>query len=289
MAAGTQIREWTGISRRRVPRFRMQAPLDVVVERSGISDTVPGRAVDLCERGIAAILAGELVPGETVGVEVRLAPDAQPLRTRATVRYQDRLRFGLEFVTITPDQRLVVRDWAKEAGATAIENAEAARTKSNGKPPAPKKLDRSSRGGGKGARNPKRRMITGTILLLAALLAAGLFWWKWNRDWQVIESGTSIQVGPPVPVSTEVMQKLLVHKVDPVYPLEARRQNLQGIIALDIVVGPDGSVSSMRALNGPDVLAQAAMDALRWWKFQPYRVNGQPTTAETTVAVEFKP
>jgi protein TonB len=44
----------------------------------------------------------------------------------------------------------------------------------------------------------------------------------------------------------------------------------------------------MRPLNGPDVLSRAAMDALRWWKFEPYRVNGEPTAVETTVAVEFK-
>ena len=89
-------------------------------------------------------------------------------------------------------------------------------------------------------------------------------------------------------VATDVMQKLLVHKVDPVYPAEARKGNVEGIIALDIVVSRDGSVVSMRPLNGPDVLARAAMDALRWWKFSPYRVNGQPVAAETTVAVEFK-
>jgi len=54
------------------------------------------------------------------------------------------------------------------------------------------------------------------------------------------------------------------------------------------VVGRDGSVVSMHALNGPEVLARAAMDALRWWKFEPYRVNGEPAVVETTVAVEFK-
>ena len=84
------------------------------------------------------------------------------------------------------------------------------------------------------------------------------------------------------------MEKLLVHKVEPTYPAEARKDNLQGIIALDIVVGRDGSVVSMRALNGPEVLARAAMDALRWWRFEPYRVNGEPAVVETTVAVEFK-
>jgi protein TonB len=84
------------------------------------------------------------------------------------------------------------------------------------------------------------------------------------------------------------MQKLLVHRVEPVYPPEARKQGLQGVIALDIVIGRDGSVLSMQPLNGPETLAKAAMDALRWWKFSPYRLNGTPAVVETTVAVEFK-
>ena len=93
---------------------------------------------------------------------------------------------------------------------------------------------------------------------------------------------------PRAQVPAEVMEKLLVHRVEPVYPAEARQANLQGIIALDVVVGRDGSVVHMHALNGPDLLARAAMDALRWWKFEPYRVNGEPVTVETTMAVEFK-
>jgi protein TonB len=45
----------------------------------------------------------------------------------------------------------------------------------------------------------------------------------------------------------------------------------------------------MHALNGPEVLAQAAMEAMRWWRFEPYLVEGQPVVVETTVAMEFKP
>ena len=85
-----------------------------------------------------------------------------------------------------------------------------------------------------------------------------------------------------------MMQRLLVHRVEPTYPAEARRERLEGTIALDIVIGRDGSVLSMHALNGPDLLARAAMDALRWWKFEPYRINGEPAVVETTLAVEFK-
>ncbi len=129
-------------------------------------------------------------------------------------------------------------------------------------------------------------------LLVLGVLAAGVLWWKWNRGWDELESGLknpeTVPAEKPTQVSTEVMQKLLVHRVEPTYPAEARQENLQGIIALDIIVGRDGSVVQMHALNGPEVLAKAAMDALRWWKFEPYRVNGEPAVVETTVAVEFK-
>src|ERR1700689_5025365 len=114
MATGVQVRGWSGPSRRRVPRFEVAAPLDVTVLRSGIPDTVPGRSVNVCERGISAMLAGELVPGEAVGVEVHLPLVGDALRTRATVRYQDKLRCGLEFVGLTAGQRAAIRDWTKE-------------------------------------------------------------------------------------------------------------------------------------------------------------------------------
>src|SRR5215467_14512854 len=122
MAAGAQTRTWSGVSRRRVPRFRLQAPLDVTVLRSGLPDTVPGRLVNVCERGVAAVMAGELVPGESVAVEVRLPLVADPLRARAMVKYQDKLRCGLEFLGLTVEQRAAIRDWAKAANAETETN-----------------------------------------------------------------------------------------------------------------------------------------------------------------------
>jgi len=273
----------------------MQAPLDVTVLRSGVPDTVPGRSVNVCERGIAAMIAGELVPGESVGVEVQLSEAREPLRTRATVRYQDRLQCGLEFVAMSTEQRAAIRDWAKESKvetqisngpgrlAETMENRKVAETKGKSSPigPPPAKA------------NWKRRGLWGLAGLVVIGIALAVLWWRWNRAWEDLESGLKIsdsasQEKARAQVPAEVMQKLLVHRVEPVYPAEARKENLEGIIALDIVVGRDGTVLSMRALNGPDVLARAAMDALRWWKFEPYRVNGEPAVVETTVAVEFK-
>jgi TonB family protein len=304
MASGALTRGGSGPSRRRVPRFEVQAPLDVTVLRSGIPDTVPGRSLNLGERGIAAMLAGELAPGEVVGVEVRLPQMTDPLHVRAMVRYHDKLRCGLEFLGLTAEQRGAIREWAKEAkaepevamGPVPVIDAGPATQKQK------KTADESTsgtdhggagRGGPPPSRPPKRRGPGWTIFLVLAAIAVAVFWWKWNRAWGELESGLKTQEiasseKPQAQVPAEVMEKLLVHRVEPVYPPEARKANLQGIIALDIVVGRDGSVVNMRALNGPDILAHAAMDALRWWKFEPYRLNGEPAVVETTVAVEFK-
>ncbi len=296
MAAGAQVRGWRGPSRRRVPRFQVQAPLDVTVLRSGIPDTVPGRSVNLCERGMAAMLAGELMPGEAVGIEVRLPRLQDSLRTRAMVRYQDKLRCGLEFVGLSAEQRAAIRDWAKESKAeTEISVSTVVIEK---KEEEKKSSDVGGGGGGSAGGEPhdpkkKRRGAVWTVFLVFAAIAIAVFWWHWNRAWEQLESGLNSQETvsaekPEAQVPAEVMEKLLIHRVEPVYPAEARQANLQGIIALDVVVGRDGSVVSMRPLNGPEVLARAAMDALRWWKFEPYRLNGEPAVVETTVAVEFK-
>ena len=268
------------------------------------------------------MLAGELMAGEVVGVEIRLPLEADPLRTRALVRYQDKLRCGMEFLGLTAQQRGTIREWSREAvepetthgPATGDRVRQAAPEGSIAKVDflksdilksdfAKNKSDTSatisggnaSLGAWSGNQKKKRPgmgwVISCALLLLA--IAAAAFWWRWNREWTELESGLKTQRAalpekPQAQVPAEVMEKLLVHRVEPAYPAEARKENLQGVVAIDIVVGRDGSVLNMRALNGPEILARAAMDALRWWKFAPYPVNGQPAVVETTVAVEFK-
>lgn len=289
---GAQMQGWSGPSRRSVQRFPMQSPVDVAVLRSGIPDFVPGRSVNVCERGMAAIFAGELVAGETVGVEVRLSEASEPLRTRALVRYQDRLQSGLEFVSLSAAQRQAIREWVKEAKADSELSATPVASETATKEESEPEEKSNSGGGGEGKPRKKRRGWLASFLLIA--IASGVAgWWRWNRAWEQLETGLKIKLvpseKPQAQVPAEVMQKLLVHRVEPEYPAEARKDHLQGIIALDIVVAKDGSVVKVHALNGPDILAQAAMEALRWWKFEPYRVNGEPAIVETTVAVEFKP
>jgi TonB family protein len=289
--ATAQPQGWDRPSRRRELRYRVQAPLDVTVLRSGIPDTVPGRSVNLGEGGVAAVLAGELLPGEAVGIEIRLSPASGPLRTRALVRHHDKLRSGMEFVGLSPEQQAAIRIWA---GETKAEPEMAVRATI----PLEAAAGKGSESGGSGGAQPPTRKRFGrgwVFFLLSAAILLAVLWWHWNRGWDELESGlqntvkTSDGLQPQAHVAADVMEKLVIHRVDPDYPEAARPANLRGIIVLQVVVGRDGSVMDMHALNGPEVLAQAAMDALRWWRFEPYRVEGQPVVVETTVAVEFKP
>jgi TonB family protein len=287
MATGAQAHGQDQSSRRRKLRYRVQAPLDVTVLRSGVPDTLPGRSLNLGEGGVAAVLAGELLPGEAVGVEIQLPLVVDLLRARALVRHHDRLRSGLEFVGLSAEQQAAIRDWAGEAKAETEPEVRA-------KPIDAGKGSESGGSGGAQPPIPTRRGRGWILWLVAALILVGSLWWRWNRGWEDLESGLQAnektaaeQVQVRVPEAD--MLKLVTHRVDPDFPAAARAQKLQGVILLDVVVGRDGSVVNVHALNGPEVLAQAARDALRWWRFEPYRVDGSAVVVETTVAMEFKP
>jgi TonB family protein len=291
--AEAQAQAWDKPSRRQKVRHPVQTPLDVTVLRSGIPDTLPGRSTNLGEGGVAAVLAGELLPGEAVGVEIRLPLCADPLRTRALVRHHDKLQAGMEFVGLSAEQQTAIRAWAGAAMAEAVQT----------QAPAPVAIEAAalddSETGGTGDEQPPPRKRRGRALvffLLSVAILLAIWWWRWNRGWEDLESslhnGTSKSSQPQqarTHVPAEVMQRLVKHRVDPDYPAAARPAKLAGVIVLNVVVDRDGSVVDVHALNGPEVFASAATDALRWWRFEPYRVEGKPVVVETTVAVEFKP
>jgi TonB family protein len=301
---GTQSAAWGPgqPSRRRWLRYPVQAALDVSVLRSGVPETLPGRCVDVSTGGIAAVLAGELSPGESVGVEMRLPMAANPFRARALVRHYDKLRCGMEFVGLSDEQQKAIRESTEKPGKPAAKPGDERRpvaaapkipsTSSASSSSSSASLQGGDSGGPKLSPPNWQRGREWIFLLVSVAVLLGVLWWRWNRGWEDIEADLrnkeSVQQ-PEAQVPADVMEKLVRHRVDPDYPLAARSSHLQGVIVLDVVVGTDGSVTSVRPLNGPEVLAQSAVDAMRWWKFEPYRVDGQAVVAETTVAMEFKP
>ncbi len=89
-------------------------------------------------------------------------------------------------------------------------------------------------------------------------------------------------------ISQGVSQGLIVKKVQPVYPPQARQMHLEGTVELQANIAESGSISSVKQLSGDRVLGRAAMDAVRQWKYKPYYLNGVPVEVETQITVNFK-
>jgi TonB family protein len=92
----------------------------------------------------------------------------------------------------------------------------------------------------------------------------------------------------PLPVGGDVKPARLLSSVAPLYPQLARNQRLGGDVKLDALIDASGRVSSTKVISGPALLHQAAMDAVRQWKYQPATLNGTPMPMHLTVTVQFK-
>ena len=90
-----------------------------------------------------------------------------------------------------------------------------------------------------------------------------------------------------VRVSQGVSQGLLVHQVKPNYPPLARQARIQGTVVLQALISKDGSIENLHLISGHPMLAPAAIDAVKQWKYKPYFLNGEPVEVETTINVNF--
>jgi TonB family protein len=300
--------------RRRIPRYPVAIPVDITVLRSGASASIPGRSLDLGEGGVAAVLAAELQLGEWVGVQFQLPNAAQALQTKAVVRHHNHLRCGFEFQGLSSDQRSIIRSWAgnseplksieptvpvsvSTSTAVSVPSAAAAAVpspsvaaKASPRLPTPATHTRRQPVSRQASDAAAQRLLRVTLLLL--VVVGGWAAWQWHRGWQQLEARTEKKDAhaqtASAKVPPEVMERLLIRRVEPVYPEAARRTNLQGVVMLDAVIAADGTVVNIHPLSGPDALVSSAMDAARWWRFRPYRVHGEATAVETTLSVEFR-
>jgi periplasmic protein TonB len=92
----------------------------------------------------------------------------------------------------------------------------------------------------------------------------------------------------PVPVGGRINEPRLVTSVLPQYPNLARQSHTQGDVGLEIVVDKAGSVSDARVVSGPTVLRQAALDAVRRWKYEPSILDGQSISVQMLVTIRFR-
>ena len=91
-----------------------------------------------------------------------------------------------------------------------------------------------------------------------------------------------------VRVSQGVSQGLLVHQVKPNYPPLARQARIQGTVVLQAVISKDGSIEHLTLVSGHPMLAPAAIEAVKQWKFKPGYKDGKPVTVAATIEVNFR-
>jgi len=94
---------------------------------------------------------------------------------------------------------------------------------------------------------------------------------------------------PPqrVRVSQGVTTGLLIHKVQPNYPPLARQARIQGSVVLQAEISKNGTIENLKVISGHPMLAPAALDAVKQWRYKPYVLNGEPVEVETQVTVNF--
>src|SRR5579871_464825 len=117
-----------------------------------------------------------------------------------------------------------------------------------------------------------------TRILVASLLSLMCF-----------ASSAYAQEAPPAPteLSPDSVQALLLKKVPPSYPPLARQAGIQGTVILQIVINKAGDVRDVQLYSGHPLLAPAAIDAVKQWKYQPYTKDGEAIKVMTKVRVNF--
>jgi TonB family protein len=128
-------------------------------------------------------------------------------------------------------------------------------------------------------------IVPGMILIAAIILAnpadIGIF----AADSTQAVSEQTERV--PLKVGDEVMESKLVHKVDPIYPEQALDAQLSGIVVLEVTVDEEGYVSDVQVISGHPFLREAAVTAIKQWRFSPTTLDDKAVPVVTTIRVTF--
>ena len=91
-----------------------------------------------------------------------------------------------------------------------------------------------------------------------------------------------------VRVGQSVMSAQIATKVAPVYPPLARQAGIQGMVLLRVQINKSGDIENIQLVSGHPMLAPAAIEAVKQWKYKPYLLNGSPVEIQTQVTINFK-
>ncbi len=91
----------------------------------------------------------------------------------------------------------------------------------------------------------------------------------------------------PVRVSSGVIAGLLLDKVDPIYPQDAKDSSVSGSVVMAAVITDQGKISKLSVISGPEKLRDAALEAVNQWTYKPYLLNGKPVFVQTVITTNF--
>jgi periplasmic protein TonB len=91
----------------------------------------------------------------------------------------------------------------------------------------------------------------------------------------------------PLRVGGNVQAARIINRIQPIYPPLARQTRISGTVRLHAIIGKDGTIQSLEVMSGHPLLQQAALDAVRQWRYQPTLLNGEPVDVDTTIDVIF--
>lgn len=107
---------------------------------------------------------------------------------------------------------------------------------------------------------------------------------------------STVGITPPLPPTkpvtratrtSQIMEALLIRRVQPEYPPLARQAHIQGKVILQAVIAKDGTIENLTVLSGHPMLVKAAIDAVRQWRYRPLFLNGEPVEVDTQITVNF--
>jgi len=108
-------------------------------------------------------------------------------------------------------------------------------------------------------------------------------------------TGAGFHVVPPPPIGDQplrvggdIKEPKLLSRVNPIYPADALQQKIQGNVYIEAIIGKDGSVRTARVVGGKDELADAALEAVKQWKYSPTLLGGAPVEVALYVTVVFQ-
>jgi protein TonB len=96
-----------------------------------------------------------------------------------------------------------------------------------------------------------------------------------------------VEAPKKITISGGVAAGNLLQRTQPVYPPIAKAARVQGTVVLQATISKTGAIENLHVVSGPTMLQQAALDAVRSWRYKPYLLSGEPVEVETTVNVIF--